>query len=80
MAQRALSGIVAALASSPRADRDASPTSAGSSRARRLEAALFRAVDGIGLIAHNLGYRASNRRPRAEIATPAAPPSRIASL
>jgi glycosyltransferase involved in cell wall biosynthesis len=36
---------------------------------RHLEAALFRAVDGIGLIAHNLGYRASNRAPRrAEIA------------
>jgi GT2 family glycosyltransferase len=36
---------------------------------RRPEAALFRAVDGIGLIAHNLGYRASNRAPgRAEIA------------
>jgi mycofactocin glycosyltransferase len=36
---------------------------------RRLEAALFRAVDGIGLIAHNVGYRASNRAPgRAEIA------------
>jgi GT2 family glycosyltransferase len=38
---------------------------------RRLEAALFRAVDGIGLIAHNLGYRASNRAPgRAKIAHP----------
>ena len=33
-------------------------------RRRRLEAALFRAVDGIGLIAHNVGYRASNRAPR----------------
>jgi hypothetical protein len=27
----------------------------------RLESALFRAVDGLGLIAHNLGYLASNR-------------------
>jgi hypothetical protein len=36
---------------------------------RRLEPALFRAVDGIGLIAHNVGYLASNRAPgRAEIA------------
>jgi GT2 family glycosyltransferase len=29
----------------------------------RLESALFRVVDGLGLIAHNLGYRASNRAP-----------------
>jgi hypothetical protein len=29
----------------------------------RLESALFRVVDGLGLIAHNLGYRASNRPP-----------------
>ena len=36
---------------------------------RRLEPSLFRAVDGIGLIAHNVGYLASNRAPgRAEIA------------
>jgi hypothetical protein len=28
---------------------------------RRFEAALFRAIDGLGLIAHNVGYRASNR-------------------
>jgi GT2 family glycosyltransferase len=36
---------------------------------RQLEPALFRAVDGMGLIAHNVGYRASNRAPgRAEIA------------
>jgi glycosyltransferase involved in cell wall biosynthesis len=36
---------------------------------RRLEPALFRAVDGIGLVAHNVGYRASNRAPGcAEIA------------
>jgi hypothetical protein len=27
----------------------------------RLESALFRAVDGLGLIAHNIGYRSSNR-------------------
>jgi mycofactocin glycosyltransferase len=27
----------------------------------RLEPALFRVLDGVGLIAHNLGYRASNR-------------------
>ena len=27
----------------------------------RLESALFRAVDGLGLVAHNLGYLASNR-------------------
>ena len=31
----------------------------------RLESALFRVVDGLGLIAHNLGYMASNRAPRA---------------
>jgi GT2 family glycosyltransferase len=31
----------------------------------RLESALFRAVDGLGLIAHNLGYLASNRAPNA---------------
>ena len=31
----------------------------------RLELALFRAVDGLGLIAHNLGYLASNRPPSA---------------
>ncbi len=31
----------------------------------RLEPALFRAVDGLGLIAHNVGYLASNRAPRA---------------
>lgn len=31
----------------------------------RLESALFRVVDGLGLIAHNLGYRASNRPPGA---------------
>jgi GT2 family glycosyltransferase len=31
----------------------------------RLESALFRGVDGLGLIAHNLGYRASNRAPSA---------------
>jgi GT2 family glycosyltransferase len=30
---------------------------------RRLEPALFRAVDGVGLIAHNVGYLASNRAP-----------------
>ena len=30
---------------------------------RRLEPALFRAVDGIGLVAHNVGYLASNRAP-----------------
>jgi GT2 family glycosyltransferase len=29
----------------------------------RLESALFRVVDGLGLIAHNFGYRASNRAP-----------------
>jgi hypothetical protein len=29
----------------------------------RLESALFRVVDGLGLIAHNVGYRASNRAP-----------------
>ena len=29
----------------------------------RLESALFRGVDGLGLIAHNLGYLASNRAP-----------------
>lgn len=29
----------------------------------RLEAALFRAIDGLGLIAHNVGYLASNRAP-----------------
>ncbi|MEK6327594.1 MAG: glycosyltransferase [Actinomycetota bacterium] len=29
----------------------------------RLESALFRAVDGLGLIAHNIGYLASNRAP-----------------
>jgi GT2 family glycosyltransferase len=29
----------------------------------RLESALFRVVDGLGLIAHNLGYVASNRAP-----------------
>jgi GT2 family glycosyltransferase len=29
----------------------------------RLESALFRVVDGLGLTAHNLGYRASNRAP-----------------
>ena len=32
----------------------------------RLEAALFRAIDGLGLVAHNLGYVASNRPPRAD--------------
>jgi hypothetical protein len=26
----------------------------------RFEPALFRAIDGLGLIAHNVGYRASN--------------------
>jgi mycofactocin glycosyltransferase len=31
----------------------------------RLESALFRVVDGLGLIAHNLGYAASNRAPSA---------------
>jgi hypothetical protein len=31
---------------------------------RRLEPALFRAVDGMGLVAHNVGYRASNRASR----------------
>jgi GT2 family glycosyltransferase len=31
----------------------------------RFESALFRAVDGLGLVAHNLGYRARNRAPRA---------------
>ena len=31
----------------------------------RLEQALFRAVDGLGLIAHNIGYLASNRAPSA---------------
>jgi GT2 family glycosyltransferase len=31
----------------------------------RLEPALFRGVDGLGLIAHNLGYLASNRAPGA---------------
>jgi GT2 family glycosyltransferase len=31
----------------------------------RLESSLFRAVDGVGLIAHNLGYLASNRAPGA---------------
>ncbi len=31
----------------------------------RLESALFRVVDGLGLMAHNLGYRASNRAPGA---------------
>jgi GT2 family glycosyltransferase len=31
----------------------------------RLESALFRGVDGLGLIAHNLGYLASNRAPGA---------------
>ena len=30
---------------------------------RRLEPALFRAVDGVGLVAHNVGYLASNRAP-----------------
>jgi GT2 family glycosyltransferase len=30
---------------------------------RRLEPALFRAVDGMGLVAHNVGYLASNRAP-----------------
>jgi GT2 family glycosyltransferase len=30
---------------------------------RRIEPALFRTVDGIGLIAHNVGYLASNRAP-----------------
>ena len=32
----------------------------------RLESALFRGVDGLGLIAHNLGYLASNRAPGAD--------------
>jgi hypothetical protein len=31
----------------------------------RLESALFRAVDGLGLVAHNLGYLMSNRAPGA---------------
>ncbi len=31
---------------------------------RRVEPAVFRAIDGLGLIAHNLGYMASNRAPR----------------
>jgi hypothetical protein len=29
----------------------------------RVEPALFRAVDGLGLVAHNVGYLASNRAP-----------------
>jgi GT2 family glycosyltransferase len=33
-------------------------------RGRRLQPALFRALDGIGLIAHNVGYLASNRASR----------------
>ena len=61
-------GSSPALAPSARADRDGRRCRQAP-RARRLEAALFRAVDGIGLIAHNVGYRASNRAPRrAEIA------------
>jgi hypothetical protein len=32
-------------------------------RRRRVEPALFRAVDGLGLLAHNVGYLASNRAP-----------------
>ena len=31
---------------------------------RRFEEAAFRALDGVGLVAHNLGYRASNAAPR----------------
>jgi GT2 family glycosyltransferase len=36
------------------------PDIAGHLLARRLEPALFRAIDGLGLVAHTVGYRASN--------------------
>jgi GT2 family glycosyltransferase len=43
--------------------RDAARDTAALAIRGRLESALFRVVDGLGLIAHNFGYRASNRAP-----------------
>jgi GT2 family glycosyltransferase len=45
--------------------RGAAREAAGLALRGRLESALFRGVDGLGLIAHNLGYLASNRAPGA---------------
>jgi cellulose synthase/poly-beta-1,6-N-acetylglucosamine synthase-like glycosyltransferase len=36
----------------------------------RLEEATFRAIDGLGLVAHNVGYRASNEAPRGSTVRP----------
>jgi hypothetical protein len=36
---------------------------AGHLRGRRLEEAAFRGVDGLGLIAHRIGYATGNRAP-----------------
>jgi GT2 family glycosyltransferase len=43
--------------------RDAARDTAALAIRGRLESALFRVVDGLGLIAHNFGSRASNRAP-----------------
>ena len=74
LAQRAPPGHRRPAGRCSRGSRDASPDvgSAAASAAawsRRSSAA----IDGLGLIAHNVGYRASNGRPPRRIAQPAAP-------
>jgi cellulose synthase/poly-beta-1,6-N-acetylglucosamine synthase-like glycosyltransferase len=43
---------------------------AGHIRKRHLEGALFRCVDGLGLVAHRIGYATSNEAPRSSQSTP----------
>ena len=59
LAERAPPGRGAALAAGPRPGR-LGPGRGGHLLRGRLEPATFRALDGLGLVAHNVGYRAGN--------------------